>query len=760
MPFFTQFIFSRSRAYTRTIGRIFLFFTLLLYAGPISAQYIDRNQENMLMKKLAQSSSDTNRIQTLVLLGKFHTYKEGKKQKDLDSAYNYLSWARKLSDTLNIQYFQHQTESMIVTFLLNKGDLKSAEARYDLLMKDCDRTRDLQCKADAMFRHAIFYSSADTNYEVAKREYTECARIYHQLNEHNEEERQHYELAFVHFKEDKLDLTITELLEVVKKAKAAKFERLPETYTLLSKVYRVKGDFNNGLKYAILATEAIKVAKKKRGERYYYDDLARMYQEIGENKQALIWYDRAVTLWRKEGLPEYGMYLAQGHLIMELIAKKEANQALYEVKKLEKEIPPVTTIQKAVVAQNLAICYNGLKQYSLAEKYFLSAEDLYKHSVMDFEGPQESYPQIARFYLEQKQYKRANYYLQQSLNFKPQRLSIAAIRDVHYMLFKVDSAEKNYISAIDHQRIGKHWDDSLLNRSKLYEIVRLQVQFKTKELAEGYQNQTKFQIIKLQQVRQTQNMFIGFACVLFIIIILLLNQYRIKQSSNKQLRAKQIEIGNQNVKLQNLVQEKEWLVKEIHHRVKNNLQTIVSLLESQIGFLNDADALAAVKNSQHRIHAMSLIHQKLYLTDNLTSVNMAIYVKELVNYLSESFNTAKNIIFDLEVSPLDIDVAIAIPLGLILNETITNSIKYAFKEKGGTVCVKFIREDSLYKLTIADNGIGLPAGLTDTGAIASLGMTLIKGLCKQIGADFNINGDAGVIISITFKPVLFNKDKR
>lgn len=759
MRFFAQIIFFNSSATIRTIGPVVLFFALFIFPPEASAQYIDRSQENLLMNKLTQSRSDTNRIQVLISLGKFHTYKEGKTQRDLDSAYNYLSWARKLSDTLNIQYFKHQTESMIVTFLLNKGDLRAAEGRYQLLLKDCDHTGDVQCKADAMFRHAIFYSSADTNYEVAKKEYIECAEIYNKLNEHNEEERQYYELAFVHFKEGKIDQAIEELLNVAKKAKAAKFERLPETYTLLSKVYRVKGDFNNGLKYAILATEAVKASSRKRGERYYYDDLARMYQEIGENKQALIWYDKAVSLWRKEGLAEYGMYLAQGHLIMELISKNEADQALYEVKKLGKEIPPITTIQKAVVSQNFAICYNGLKQYALAEKYFLRAENLYKQSAMDFEGPQESYPQIASFYLGQKQYKKANYYLQQSLNFNPQRLSIAAIRDVHYMLFKVDSAEKNYISAIDHQRIGKHLDDSLVNRSKLYEIVRLQVQFKTKELAENYQNQTKFQSIKLQQAKQSQNMIIGFSCVLFIIILLLLNQYRIKQSSNKQLRAKQIEIGTQNITLQNLVQEKEWLVKEIHHRVKNNLQTIVSLLESQIGFLNDTDALTAVKNSQHRIHAMSLIHQKLYLTANVTSVNMANYVNELVNYLSESFNTSKKIVFELDVSPLEIDVAVGIPLGLILNEAITNSIKYAFKEKDGIISVKFTLQDSLYKLTIADNGIGLPAGFNDTVIINSLGMTLVKGLCKQIGANFNISSKGGVVISITFEPLSFSKNK-
>jgi len=742
----------------KIICQILLFSIFLGGAMNVSAQYIDRSRENLLMSKLAISQSDTSRIQILILLGKFHTYKEGKTQKDLDSGYRYLIWAKRLSDTLNIKYFQHETESMLVTFLLNKGDIAVAEARYKVLLKDCEHTGDQQCKADAMFRHAIFLSSAGLSPQIAKNEYAECAKIYHQLNEKNDEERQYYELAFINFKEGKINLAETELLNIIQKAKETKFARLPDTYTLLSKLYRVKGDFNNGLKYAILATETIENSPNKRGERYYYDDLARMYHEIGENRQAIIWYEKAVYKWRIQGLPEYGMYLAQGHLIMELVAKNKSNEALYAVKELEKEIPPVTAIQKACVSQNLAICYEGLKQFDLAEKYFLNAVNLYKNSELDFEGPQESYPQIGRFYLERKQYRKADYYLKQALNFNPQRLSIAAIRDVHYMLFKVDSAEKNYLSAIDHQRIGKHLDDSLLNRFKMYEIAKLQVQFKTAELDEKYENQAKLQSINLQQAHQTQNVIIGFAAVLFIIFILLLNQYRIKQSSNKQLRAQQLEISSQNFMLQNLVQEKEWLVKEIHHRVKNNLQTIVSLLESQSIFLTNADALAAIKNSQHRIHAMSLIHQKLYLTENVTTVNMAIYINELVKYLSESFNSTKRTIFNLEISPIEIDVATAIPMGLILNEAITNSIKYAFNGKEGLISIKFLKEDLIYKLTIADNGIGLPIDFNKEVKIDSLGMTLIKGLCKEINATFDIKSESGVIISITFKTPSLNRN--
>ena len=129
-------------------------------------------------------------------------------------------------------------------------------------------------------------------------------------------------------------------------------------------------------------------------------------------------------------------------------------------------------------------------------------------------------------------------------------------------------------------------------------------------------------------------MTVGAIVFITVISILLYYLYRSKQHSNLKLQ-------NQQKVLEKLIIEKDWLVKEIHHRVKNNLHTIVSLLESQTAYLHNDDALTAVRDSQHRVHAMSLIHQKLYQSDKLASINMATYIEELTNYLRESFYPLK-----------------------------------------------------------------------------------------------------------------------
>ena len=210
-------------------------------------------------------------------------------------------------------------------------------------------------------------------------------------------------------------------------------------------------------------------------------------------------------------------------------------------------------------------------------------------------------------------------------------------------------------------------------------------------------------------------------------------------------------ISSKNEQLQHLLTEKEWLLKEIHHRVKNNLQIVMSLLNSQSAYINNDAALTAIHDSQHRVHAMSLIHQKLYSSENVSSINMSVYIRELVSYLSESFDARKHIRFHLDIEPLEMDVSQAVPLGLILNEAITNSIKYAFPDKrNGIISILLLADGpDHYLLTISDNGIGMPVHEKDKKP-SSLGMSLMAGLSEDIDGKFSIENNNGTVIKISF----------
>jgi two-component sensor histidine kinase len=206
-----------------------------------------------------------------------------------------------------------------------------------------------------------------------------------------------------------------------------------------------------------------------------------------------------------------------------------------------------------------------------------------------------------------------------------------------------------------------------------------------------------------------------------------------------------------------LLCQQERLLKEIHHRVKNNLQVVMSLLNSQADSLKDKAALSAIQESQHRVQAMALIHQKLYQSQGVARINMQEYIEEVVAYLHESYCLDQLVRFQLEVEPIELDVTQAVPLGLIINEVITNAFKYAFPDgRPGTVCLLLQRlEEATYQLTIADDGIGLPANY-DPSQSHSLGMTLLHGFSGQLSGELTITSSPGLTINLVFEEEQLN----
>lgn len=177
----------------------------------------------------------------------------------------------------------------------------------------------------------------------------------------------------------------------------------------------------------------------------------------------------------------------------------------------------------------------------------------------------------------------------------------------------------------------------------------------------------------------------------------------------------------------------------------------MSLLNSQSVYIDNEHALTAIHDSQHRVHAMSLIHQKLYGSENVSSIDASSYIRELVSYLRDSFNTKQRIRFEFNTEPLELDVSQAVPLGLILNEAITNSIKYAFPdERNGIISISLSNTSpNQYLLVVSDNGIGIRDNLKRKTP-GSLGMSLMEGLSGDLDGKFSIENKNGTTINISF----------
>lgn len=264
-------------------------------------------------------------------------------------------------------------------------------------------------------------------------------------------------------------------------------------------------------------------------------------------------------------------------------------------------------------------------------------------------------------------------------------------------------------------------------------------------------NQALVQQSKLEKEALLRNSMITFLVLLLVILGLLYKSYVFKKKTNIALKAKQDEINKKNKALQNLVTEKEWLLKEIHHRVKNNLHMVVGLLASQSEFLKNEEAVQAISDSQNRIQTMSLIHQKLYQSENLSIIDMPSYIFELTEYLKDSFEIRNSIRFILDIDSFNLPLSHSIPIGLIFNEAVTNAIKYAFpNQEKGKINIS-LKEDgnNNHTLIIHDNGIGLPLDF-DPYNNPSLGVKLMHGLSADIEGQFLITNANGTKITLKF----------
>ncbi|MFO7447963.1 MAG: histidine kinase dimerization/phosphoacceptor domain -containing protein [Ignavibacteriaceae bacterium] len=226
------------------------------------------------------------------------------------------------------------------------------------------------------------------------------------------------------------------------------------------------------------------------------------------------------------------------------------------------------------------------------------------------------------------------------------------------------------------------------------------------------------------------------------------------EEMNKALKAENKERLDTERKLVSSLEEKEVLLKEIHHRVKNNLQIISSLLQLNSMKIKDKDSLEIFKASQMRIKSIAMVHERLYQTKDLGSIDIRDYVNVLTKDLFTLFGS-RGASIELKTDICDIHLCIdkTISLGLILNEMVTNSIKYAFPEqRPGEISIIMTKaEDDKYLLTYKDNGIGLPPGLNIL-EVNSLGMRLIRNLTKQIDGTMEIKNGVGVEYNICFSP--------
>jgi two-component sensor histidine kinase len=254
----------------------------------------------------------------------------------------------------------------------------------------------------------------------------------------------------------------------------------------------------------------------------------------------------------------------------------------------------------------------------------------------------------------------------------------------------------------------------------------------------------------IAQQKRIQILFLVGVLLLLMVVVILYYTYRNKLKVNARLNVLNESLAQKNIQLDKRNAENELLLKEIHHRVKNNLEIVSGLLSLQSAQL-DPSAQAAMLSSQNRVLSMGIIHQKLYQKDNLAAIEMKDYFENLGESILDSFNETGRIRIRCDMDPIELDVDTAVPIGLIANELITNALKYAFVDmKSGEICIRLVntKERNGLLFQVKDNGVGklLKAHVKGTG----FGTELVSLLVQQLNGKLLTETQDGTTVSINF----------
>jgi two-component sensor histidine kinase len=221
---------------------------------------------------------------------------------------------------------------------------------------------------------------------------------------------------------------------------------------------------------------------------------------------------------------------------------------------------------------------------------------------------------------------------------------------------------------------------------------------------------------------------------------------------DKRVQERTDELATVNVRLKGSLAEKEVLLREIHHRVKNNLQVISALLQLQSDHCSDQAITEMFKESQQRVRSMAMVHERLYRSEDLACVDFGDYLRTLTDSLRRSYNaTAINV--EVVTRGVELPLDTAVPCGLLVNELVSNALKHAFPQKrSGSIVVELVRDPNkpnTILLTVRDNGIGLPAGM-DMSNADSFGLRLVAALVDQLLGSLAITSNAGAMFQVSF----------
>ena len=528
-----------------------------------------------------------------------------------------------------------------------------------------------------------------------------------------------------------------EYYELGAKKAEGEYEQMFIRYNI-AEIYYGLGDHSTAVE---IFTEIINFAKRTDDlylESTCISSMAELYANLGADKKALSYYQEAIELMTYYGGPgEHGKMVNLAS-IADIYYKTDVPKAIVEYKSLlDKSIALKSEDLVIMNLESLTRAYWKSDDTEKALEYANRYHQITKNYPLDDSRKNKALYYLAGIYNSKNDYQKALMYARQAikgydlLGEKKEEIYLDVLFEwAHALQFTGNSTEA--------------WNALTLRDSLLAEInmetqksalAGAEVKYRLQEKEFAFQKTEKENELKITEAKSRQNILLGLLGGLGLFFLFGSFAYLRVQSANKT-------IESQSKAISQSLQEKESLLKEIHHRVKNNLQIISNLMAKQARKTTDSTVKKMMKEGQDRVQSMALIHQNLYQSEQLSNIGIKAYLEELTQNIAKTQKISGKevaIVLDTDDSKLDIDTAI--PIGLILNELITNAYKYAFPERdAGEIKISFQKTtEKGFQLQVNDNGIGISNDFNIDKA-KSLGLNLVRGLVEQLDGTMKLVG--------------------
>jgi len=681
--------------------------------------YAQETKLDSLIRVLETAKEDTNKVKVLYRISDMLRSKY-----QYEKAMEYTQKSLQLSQKLDFKKYIANNYGVLGIIYTNLGNYNESLAYHQ---------RSLAIKEKLSDKQGISNS------------YNNIGDVYYQLSNYSE-------ALVYHFKALKLREDLGNKTSIA------------NSYNNIGSVYNAQNNYEESLKYHLLSLQIREQNKDKIGMGMSYNNMAINYNALGKHQEAIEYHQKALAL-HQENNNKRGSAITLGNMGNIYYYLKDYGKAADYYKKslqIREEIKDKRGV--AVILHNLAnICMKEGK-YQEAKEY-LDKNFALNKEMQSLDELKNTYFVYTNLYTEEGKYQEAltaykNYILYRDSIFNTENDKKSLKAQIQYEFDKqqaINQAELEKQQAIRQAEFEKQ---NILNQSRLqqqeflldkqeqsYLILEQSDKLKAlnlkKSALELKQNQDEKKAIQIAAKKDAERneliiLFTGGIAFLMLLVLFVIVQSLLVNKKKNAIIAQNLE-------------EKEILLKEIHHRVKNNLQVISSLLNIQSRYIKDETALEALKESKERIHAISLLHTEIYQNEVLKLIDSKSYLTNLVGHIQNTFDGQKKTKIEVSIDKILLDIDVLIPLGLIVNELITNAFKYGCTAQEPQILVTLTQNKAQeIILRIQDNGQGFPVDFKAESS-SSLGFKLVSMFAKKLQAQTHFTNENGALVTLTFK---------